>query len=63
MDEFLVVMDGSPDLPSLLREYEGYGGLAVNWRMFGSSERLAVPSSAANVLARIHLAAGRKDRQ
>jgi hypothetical protein len=39
VDEFLVIMDGSPDLPSLLREYEGCGGLAVNWRMFGSSEK------------------------
>ena len=38
VDEFLVIMDDSPDLPSLLRDYEGYGGLAVNWRMFGSSE-------------------------
>ena len=31
--------DGTPDLPTLLRDYEGYGALAVTWRMFGSSER------------------------
>ena len=36
-DEFLVPMDGTPDLPTLLRDYERYGGLAVNWRMFGSN--------------------------
>jgi hypothetical protein len=38
VDEFLVLTDeGTPDLPSLLREFEGHGGLAVNWRIFGSS--------------------------
>lgn len=30
---------GNDDLPTLLREYEAYGGLAVNWRMFGSGRR------------------------
>ncbi|EFN58057.1 hypothetical protein CHLNCDRAFT_142313 [Chlorella variabilis] len=37
IDEFFVFYDSTPDLPTLLHEYEGYGGLAVNWRMFGSS--------------------------
>ena len=36
-DEFLVIADGSPSLPALLKDYEGRGGLAVNWRIFGSS--------------------------
>lgn len=38
MDEFLVITDKTPDLPTLLRDYEGYGGVGVNWRQFGSSE-------------------------
>ena len=39
-DEYLVISDGvTPDLPTLLAPYEGYGGLAINWRMFGSSRR------------------------
>ena len=37
-DEFLVLTDGTPDLPTLLRDYESYGGLGANWRIFGSSE-------------------------
>jgi hypothetical protein len=36
-DEFVVIRDGSPSLPEVLRRYEEYGGLAVNWRLFGSS--------------------------
>ena len=35
-DEFLLLTDGTPDLPTLLRGYEHHGGLAVNWRMFGA---------------------------
>lgn len=35
-DEFLIPANSEEDLPILLREYESYGGLAVNWRMFGS---------------------------
>lgn len=38
MDEFLVIVDNSTSLPALLQDYEDYGGLAVSWRMFGSSE-------------------------
>lgn len=37
-DEFVVLTDGTPDLPTLLRDYEAHGALALNWRMFGSSE-------------------------
>jgi len=36
-DEFLVIKDGSPSLPAVLQRYEAFGGLAVNWRLFGSS--------------------------
>lgn len=32
-DEFFVIKDGTPDLPVLLREYEDFGGLAVNWQV------------------------------
>ncbi|KAL4858396.1 Glycosyltransferase family 92 protein [Chlorella vulgaris] len=37
IDEFFVIMDNSSSLPAVLRDYEAYGGLGVNWRMFGSS--------------------------
>lgn len=36
-DEFVVLTDGTPDLPTLLRDYEDHGALALNWRMFGSN--------------------------
>ncbi|PSC75466.1 hypothetical protein C2E20_1036 [Micractinium conductrix] len=39
-DEFLVLTDGTPDLPTLLRDYESYGGLGANWKIFGSSGHL-----------------------
>ena len=32
-DEFFVIKDGTPSLPALLREYEDFGGLAVNWQV------------------------------
>ena len=38
-DEFLLLRDASPSLPILLAGYEDAGGLAVNWRVFGSSGR------------------------
>eukprot|EP00887_Chlorella_sp_A99_P002406 scaffold10.g2406.t1 len=47
-DEFLVLRDGSASLPALLADYEGAGGLVVNWQMFGSSGHEARP--AANTL-------------
>jgi hypothetical protein len=37
VDEFLVLRDGTSSVPALLRDYEQYGGLVVNWVMFGSS--------------------------
>lgn len=36
-DEYVVLTDGTADLPALLRDYEDHGALALNWRMFGSS--------------------------
>lgn len=43
VDEFLILRDGTPDIPTLLRGYEQYGGLVVNWVMFGSSGLQARP--------------------
>jgi hypothetical protein len=37
-DEFLVITDGTRDLPAMLAQYEQYGGLVANWRILGSSE-------------------------
>lgn len=37
-DEFVVLKNESESLAGVLRDYEGYGALALNWRMFGSSE-------------------------
>ncbi|KAK9803282.1 hypothetical protein WJX72_006976 [[Myrmecia] bisecta] len=42
-DEFLVLKPGYTQLPDLLREYEDYGGLAINWIMFGSSGHVTRP--------------------
>ena len=41
VDEFLIFQNGPPvqDLPTLLRQYESYSGLAVHWILFGSSGR------------------------
>jgi hypothetical protein len=41
-DEFLVPNKGS-DLRNVLRNYEQYGGLAVNWLIFGSSYHILRP--------------------
>lgn len=35
-DEFMVLRDGTPDLPTLLKDYVGHGGLVINWEVFGS---------------------------
>ncbi|MCA1684573.1 MAG: glycosyltransferase family 2 protein [Planctomycetia bacterium] len=42
VDEF-VVPHRVDSLPDLLRPYEGYGGLAVNWQVFGTSGHQARP--------------------
>ena len=44
-DEYFVLMNSSySSLPDLLRQYEEYGGLGVNWMMFGSSNHDKVPA-------------------
>ncbi len=44
VDEFLFLRDPKvADMPALLREYEQYGGLAVNWVQFGSSGHVHRP--------------------
>ncbi len=42
LDEFLVLKD-TQDARILLSEYEDFGGLAVNWVMFGSSGHVTSP--------------------
>ncbi|WCT12742.1 glycosyltransferase family 92 protein [Mucilaginibacter jinjuensis] len=37
VDEFIVPKLTHGNLPALLKEYEAYGGLAINWQMFGSA--------------------------
>lgn len=40
-DEFFVIMDPSmANLPDLLRQYEDYGGLAINWQVLAASMML-----------------------
>lgn len=44
VDEFLILRDSSSvSLPALLHDYEEYGGLAVNWVLFGSSGHIHRP--------------------
>ena len=44
VDEFLILRDPSTvTLPALLHDYEEYGGLAVNWVLFGSSGHIHRP--------------------
>lgn len=44
VDEFLMLRDPTAvSLPEILREYEAYGGLAVNWILFGSSGHIHRP--------------------
>lgn len=37
VDEFIVPKSTHGNLPALLKDYEAYGGLAINWQMFGSA--------------------------
>ena len=41
-DEFIVTKD-TCSIPSVLKKYEEYGGLTLNWRMFGSSGHVTRP--------------------
>lgn len=46
-DEFLVIKDGTPNLPTLLQDYIKYGGLGVFWVVFGSSGHVKRPENGA----------------
>jgi hypothetical protein len=35
-DEFIVLRDGTPDIPTLLKDYMAHGGVVINWEVFGS---------------------------
>jgi Glycosyltransferase family 92 len=37
VDEFIVIDDQTKSLPEMLIDFEDYGGVALNWIMFGSS--------------------------
>lgn len=44
-DEFLLLRNRSvKDLPTFLKDYELYGGLVVQWRIFGSNRHLVKPN-------------------
>jgi hypothetical protein len=43
VDEFIVLVNKTQSIPSLLRQYEPYGGLALNWKLFGSSGHISRP--------------------
>lgn len=36
-DEFIVIVNKTQKIPDVLRHYEPYGGVALQWKMFGSS--------------------------
>lgn len=42
-DEFIVVVNKSQSIPDVLKKYENYGGLALNWKLFGSSGHVSRP--------------------
>ncbi len=43
LDEFIVPLQ-TQDIPSLLIDYENFGGLAMNWSMYGSNGHVARPT-------------------
>jgi hypothetical protein len=43
-DEFIVT-ENNKSIPEVLRDFEGYGGVALNWMMFGSSGLVESPGS------------------
>lgn len=42
-DEFIVVVNKSQSIPDVLRNYEKFGGLTLNWKRFGSSGHVKRP--------------------
>lgn len=47
-DEFIVLKNGCTDLKEFLIDYEGYGGLGIQWKCFGSSGHSRRPKSVIN---------------
>lgn len=43
-DEFISIADVEP-LPEFLKQYEDYGGLIINWRLFGTSNINKIPNN------------------
>jgi hypothetical protein len=43
-DEFIVVADPKKSIPMVVKEYEKYGGLTLNWMFFGSSGHITRPA-------------------
>ena len=46
-DEFIIIKDGTADLPTLLQDYWKFGGLGVFWVVFGSSGHINRPAAGA----------------
>jgi hypothetical protein len=42
-DEYIVVVNKNRTIPEVLTKYEKYGGLAINWMLFGSSGHIEKP--------------------
>lgn len=51
-DEFIVVVNKSRTVLNVLEQYKQYGGLTLNWKLFGSSGHLIRPTG--GVLANYH---------
>lgn len=58
-DEFLFTQDPSTTVTDVLRQYEHVGGIAVNWRMFGSSGLVERPESVVRSYTKCTLASSR----
>jgi len=44
VDEFIVTVDNNTNIPSILKNYEHLGGLALSWMSFGSSGHIQRPN-------------------
>eukprot|EP01038_Epipyxis_sp_PR26KG_P009770 gene9770-13141_t len=43
-DEYIVVKNKSLNIPEALKEFESYGGVVLNWKMFGTSGHIKTPA-------------------
>ncbi len=43
VDEFIVLKDKTKSIPDILKNYEEFGGLAINWKLFTSSGHITRP--------------------